>query len=557
MKLTQCVPISVLSLSLTAMAAPPPVTGGALQPLRSPDAAPAPPPKFDVQPGSAPSPVESETDVLKIVVKSLQVTGSQAFPEADLIAITGFKPGTALTLGELRSMALKITKYYQENGYPVAQAYLPAQDISDGAVTITVTEGRYGKILVRNQTNIAGAVITDLMEGLSVGDTVRSAPLQSHLLLLSDLPGIQLNSTLVPGTAYGTTDLLVDVLPGRRVTGSIDADNAGNFYTGANNIGATISLNEPAGQGDVATLRVLTSGEGLNYFRASYQLQVGKARVGAAYSSLEYSLGKDFESLLANGTAKITSFYGNYPLIRSPNRNLYAGLAYDNKRFQDRMDSVGSVVDKTARVLIASVSGDHRDSWGGGADNSYSLTLTSGTINILTAGSRAFDAAAAQSNGRFNKLGFSANRLQRVGPSLALYAGIRGQFASKNLDISEKMELGGMGGVRAYPEGEAFGDQGYLITLEARYPLPQGSLRLPGQMQLIGFVDAGTVKLNAKPWTLESNQRTLSAMGVGLNWWVSSDFVVQAMYAHKLGAEPARSAPDASGRFWLRAVKYF
>lgn len=539
------------------MAAPPPVTGGALLPLQSPEAMPAPPPKVDIQHDSAPSPVATELDLLKIVVKSLQVTGSRAFAEADLIALTGFQPGSALTLGELRGMALKITQYFQANGYPVAQAYLPAQNINDGAVTIAVIEGRYGKILVRNQTNIAGDVITDLMEGLSVGDTVRAEPLQSHLLLLSDLPGVKLNSTLVPGAAYGTTDLLVDVLPGRRVTGSMDADNAGNFYTGETNIGATISLNEPAGQGDVATLRLLTSGEGLNYFRASYQLQVGKMRVGAAYSSLEYTLGQDFESLLANGTAKTTSFYGNYPLIRSPNRNLYVGLSYDNKRFQDRMDSVGSVSDKTSRGLTASVSGDHRDNLGGGGDNSYSLSLTSGTINILTAGTRAFDAAAAQSNGRFNKLGFRANRLQRVSNSLAIFAGIRGQFTSKNLDISEKMELGGMYGVRAYPEGEAFGDQGYLLTLEGRYQLPHGSLRLPGQMQLIGFVDVGSVKLNANPWTLEPNQRTLRALGGGLNWWVTSDFVLQAIYAHKLGTEPARSAPDASGRFWLRAVKFF
>ncbi len=539
------------------MAVQPPVTGGALQPLRSPEAMPAPPPKVDIQPASTPSPVASELDLLKIVVKSLQVSGSQAFAEADLIAVTGFKPGSVLTLGELRRMAQKVARYYQENGYPVALAYLPAQDINDGTVMIAVTEGRYGKILVRNQSNIAGSVITDLMEGIAVGDTVRSAPLQSHLLLLSDLPGIKVNSTLVPGAAYGTTDLLVDVLPGRRVTGSIDADNAGNYYIGAINVGATLNFNEPAGQGDVASLRLLTSGEGLNYFRASYQLQVDKLRLGAAYSSLEYTLGKNFASLLANGTAKTTSFYGSYPLIRSPNRNLYVGLSYDNKRFQDRMDSVGSVSDKSSNTLTASLSGDHRDSWGGGADNSYSLTLTSGTISILTPGTRASDAAAAQSNGRFNKLGFRANRLQRVSNSFALFAGIRGQLAAKNLDISEKMELGGMYGVRAYPEGEAFGDQGYLLTLEGRYQIPQWSQRLPGQMQLIGFVDAGTVKLNANPWTPESNRRTLGAMGVGLNWWISSDFVMQALYAHKLGTEPARSAPDASGRFWLRAVKYF
>jgi hemolysin activation/secretion protein len=327
--------------------------------------------------------------------------------------------------------------------------------------------------------------------------------------------------------------------------------------TGEANIGATLHLNEPAGQGDVASLRLLTSGAGLNYFRAAYQLHVGKALVGAAYSSLDYTLGEEFESLLANGTAKITSFFGNYSLIRSPNSNLYAGLAYDSKTFQDRMDSVGSVIDKSVHVLTASLGGDYRDIWGGGGHNRYSLTLTSGTVAILTPGARAFDATSVQSNGQFNKLGFNASRLQQVGHAFSLFAGVRGQLASKNLDISEKMALGGMNGVRAYPEGEAFGDHGYVMTLEARYQLQEMPWRSTGQMQLIGFVESGTVRLNANPWTLESNERTLSAGGVGLNWWVHDDFVLHAAYAHRLGTEPARSAPDTYGRLWLQAIKYF
>jgi hemolysin activation/secretion protein len=76
-------------------------------------------------------------------------------------------------------------------------------------------------------------------------------------------------------------------------------------------------------------------------------------------------------------------------------------------------------------------------------------------------------------------------------------------------------------------------------------------------MQLFGFVEAGTVTLNTKPWTLESNQRTLSAAGFGLNWWASRNFVMHVTYAHRLGNEPARSAPDAADHLWLQAIKYF
>jgi hemolysin activation/secretion protein len=213
------------------------------------------------------------------------------------------------------------------------------------------------------------------------------------------------------------------------------------------------------------------------------------------------------------------------------------------------------VADKKAKVLTASLRGDHRDTLGGGGLSGYSLAWSPGNIDLQTPELQS-RYALAQTSGHFNKLAFSAMRLQNVSNSVSLFAGINGQQASKNLDVSEKMELGGMYGVRAYPSGEAYADQGYVVTLEARMQLPTPQT-FPGQMQLIGFVDAGTVTLNKNPWDAADNRRTLSGAGVGLNWSQTNNFMVRAFYARKLGNETAQSAPDKSGRFWVQAVKYF
>ncbi|MEO6320144.1 MAG: ShlB/FhaC/HecB family hemolysin secretion/activation protein [Polaromonas sp.] len=542
-----------MALSQTVFAQQPPSAGSQLQQIPPSPAPQKIAPTIRIEPSRAPATPAS--DALKIVVNSLQVTGAQTYPEAELVALTGFRPGSELTLADLRGMALKITERYRSNGYFVAQAYLPAQEIKDGVVTIAVLEGQYGKIAVRNQSNLSDDLAYRQLDGINTGDAVVIAPLESRLLLLSDIPGVKVTSTLSPGASVGASDLIVDVVPGQRVTGSIDADNAGNRYTGEYRLGATVNLNNAAGLGDVASLRVLTSGSGLNYARASYQMQFGKATAGVAYSWLGYELGKEFSSLQANGTAKIASVYGSYPLIRSRNTNLYALLAFDAKTFQDRVDTTSTVVDKKAQALMATLRGDHRDSLGRGGLTSYSLTGTAGNIDIQTPSMRAFDAATAQSNGHYSKLGFSAMRLQSVTDTVSLYAGINGQFASKNLDSSEKMELGGMNGVRAYPEGEAYADQGYLLTLEARMQLPKFSEQMPGQLQLVGFVDTGSVTLNKNPWTTGDNRRTLSGAGIGLNWSAYNNFAVRTSYARKLGSGTATS--DKSGRFWIQAVKYF
>lgn len=555
--LLPCLPGVLLVASHSVFAAAPlPVAGGQtppMVPMQAP-AATVPVVDFKADPAASSPQAATQPDGVQVLVNSLRVTGSTVYPEADLLALTGFVPGSRLRLADLRAMAAKVADHYRRNGYFLAQAYLPAQAVGSGVVTIAVMEGHYGQVKINNQTSLSDRTVSGQLEGLNPGDPVASVPLENRLLLLSDLPGVQVRSTLVPGASVGASDLVVDVTPGRPFTGSIDFDNGGNRYTGDYRLGATLNANNPLGLGDVASLRVLTSGPGLNYARAAYQLPVGKARVGVAYSHLAYELGREFDSLGASGTANIASVFGSYPLMRTRHSNLTAALALDAKTFDDDVATPASHARKKAQVLMASLYGDHR---GGGGVSAYSVTWSAGNIDLQDPAVRAADAATARSNGHFNKLGFGASRLQSVGDRLSLYASINGQAASRNLDVSEKMELGGMSAVRAYPEGEAYGDQGAVLTLEARWRLMQPSPQQPGALDFIVFADAGTVTTHHSPWGVGDNRRSLSGAGVGLNWTVANDLVVKTYYARKLGNESATSAPDKSGRWWLQLVKYF
>lgn len=548
--------VFLLAVGQNVWAVEPPSAGSQFQQLPPPPVIQKAVPEIQVERGIAP--VAPVADQAKILVNSLHIIGQTLYSEAELVAITGFIPGSLLSLSELRGMASKIADHYHRKGYFVAQAYLPAQEIKDGVVTITVIEGRYGKITLNTPKELSDYTAKSIFSGLNSGDTITIAPLERRLLLLSDLPGMDVKSTLVPGASVGAADLIVDITPGDLITGEVDVDNAGNRYTGEYRIGTTINFNEPFGYGDVAAIRAVTSGFGLFYVRAAYEAQIGKARAGAAYSFLEYRLMKEFEALHANGTAHIASIYGSYPLIRSRKNNIYAKLSFDYKTFQDRVDLTSTVTDKQAQVLMPGLYGDSRDGLFGGGVNTYSFTWFIGNLDIQTAAAHSLDAATAQADGIYNKLGFRVTRLQSVIEPLSLYASLHGQLAFQNLDVSEKMELGGMYAIRAYPEGEAYADQGYVLTMEARWRLSTLLFeRLPGQMQLIGFVDTGRVTVNKNPWTNEPNTRTLSGAGVGLHWMDYNNFSVKAYYAFKLGNEAATSAPDESGRFWIQLVKYF
>jgi hemolysin activation/secretion protein len=550
-------PYTLLILSQSALAVPPPSAGSQMQQLPPVPIPQKIEPKIEIQPTESSPAVPPASENYKMRVKSLRIVGAQVYSEAELLTMLGFSPNSELSLPELRGMAAKIADYYHQKDYFLAQAYLPVQDVSEGIVTIVVIVGQYGKISVNNESNLNNALAQDILSDLKGGDLITTDDLETSLLLLSDLPGIKVNSSLVPGSAVGTSDLNVKVTQGPRVTGSVDADNAGNRYTGMYRGGLTINFNEPFGQGDVASLRLLTAGSGLNYGRLSYQMQLGKTTLGAAYSYLAYELGKQFESLGAHGSAQIASIYGSYPLIRSRDNNLFVQLGFDERMFRDKTDVPMTVANKRAHVLKAGLYGDSRDTlWGGGL-NAYSFTLTSGFLDIETPQVRTFDALTARTQGYYNKFSLYAMRLQNVTDYLALFASINGQVASKNLDVSEKMELGGMYGVRAYPEGETYADQAAIFTAEARFLLPKFFDEIPGQMQLIGFVDVGTAGIYQNPWSSGSNSRTLSGAGIGFNWEEMNNFAVKMYYAHKLGNEKALSAPDQSGQFWVQLVKYF
>jgi hemolysin activation/secretion protein len=455
-------------------------------------------------------------------------------------------------------MADSITAHYRSHGYFVARATLPAQQITDNSVTIAVSEGTYDKVTLRNQSRLSDAVANDVLDGLDRGDAIMLAPLEQRLLLLSDLPGVKVTSTLVPGSLPGSSDLLVDVVPWRRISGMVYVDNAGNPYTGEWRLGATVNFNNLAGRGDVASLQAMTSGSGLVFGRASYQVPFGRATAGVAYSHLDYELGKQFELLGANGTADVASVFGSYALIRSRRSNLTVGAIYEDKRLEDRMDlfpADGRRAD--AGVAGLWLSGNRQDELGAGGTNSFYVAASFGSLDIRTPWALVVDAATARTNGSYQKLWFNVARMQRFTDTFSVNASLTGQLASKNLDPSEKLVLGGMEGIRAYPQGEAFGDEGLLANVEARLLLGGLSKRVPGDVHLLGFVDGGRVTINRDPWDNSPNERDLYGAGVGLGWSDPGNFSVRTYYAVALGSEEAMSAPDKSGRFWIQAIKYF
>ena len=510
---------------------------------------------------------------VKVKARSFKISGNTIFPESTLAALLTPYIGQDLDLAGLDQAAGVISQYYRSKGYFVARAYLPAQEVASGNLEIAVIEGRLGAIKFKRSgtTRLTDARAESLLANAApAGAPIREQNIERGLMLLNDLPGIEVKSTLIPGATPGTSDLVVETTEGSLLGGSIDGDNFGNKYTGTARVGATVNLNDPLGIGDQLVVRVLTTGVGLKHGRVAYSAPVGDmgTKLGVALSRLDYRLGKDFAALNAIGKSSIVSLFAVQPVIRSRNNNLYATATYDSKRLTD--DQLGAnVTNKKIGVFGLGLSGDMRDGLGGGGLTAGSLSLARGSIDLAgNANFAANDALTARTAGTYSKINYNASRLQRIDDVWSVYANFTGQSANKNLDSSEKFVLGGMG-VRAYPQGEASGDSGSLFNLEARYNIPGFEF---GNLQVVGFYDYGSIKLHRTTWTgwqpvgLPNfpNSYSLSGAGFGLNIYKENNYSLRSSVAWKVGSNPGRDvlnrdsdSESKSVRFWLQLNKQF
>jgi hemolysin activation/secretion protein len=501
------------------------------------------------EPAAAPLPA---TD--PFMVRHIDISGNTLLASAELRALVSPSEGKVLNLSYLEDLAALITKRYQDHGYLLSRAYIPPQTLSDGSVRIAVLEARYGAVTVENTSRVPDAFLLAYLHPLERGGPVAEDPLQRSLLLLSDVPGVAVTSTLAPGADPGTTDLQLSATPGARESGSLGLDDAGNRYTGRERLSAALNVNDPLRRGDVLSLNAMTTGPDLTYGRLGYQtlLENGEGTtVGGGVSGLYYRLGSGLSDLHAHGTAEVETLTVMQPLIRSIAGNLFAQVAFNAKQLRDETDASDIHSDRHTDALTMTLAGDRRDSLG---ISNMSMDLSVGHLGFDNEAAELANASTARTAGTYAKYTLALARLQALSESNSLYVAINGQAADKNLDSSEQLFLGGPNSVRAYDVGTIGGALGALASAELRHNLGVSSF---GTWQTILFADSGVVRIYKNAFTPGDNSATLSGAGIGLNWAGGNGWTAGLEWARPIGGVPTLVGDANSSHVWFELHKAF
>lgn len=487
------------------------------------------------------------------VVKQFVFVGNTKITSGELYPIVAGFIGKSIGFDDLKLITETITEFYQEKGWLV-RVILPQQDITEGIVTIRIIEAKLGGIKIDNQSKrVSDRRVEQWVYGvIPQASELSLSELDRALLTLNDLPDVRVAGTLQEGAKPGDTILLLTVTDKPLINGQVSADNYGDSSSGTARGSALININAPLGIGDQLSVYGMYS-EGNSYGRMSYTLPVGSSglRVGVNGSSMSYRvLNSNFQSAYVNGFANTGGVEATFPIIRTRPMNLVSILNWNYNQFRNW--SNGSSVPENSydtNVAQYGASGNLIDGLFGGGLSTASLIASSGNIqkNASTVAGQAAGVA-----GNFSKLRYALNRNQAITDSLSFYLGVSGQLASKNMDSSEQLYLGGPLNVRAYSSGQGAASQGNLTTMELRQNLPY-------QTQLVAFYDLGNVQMTKfNTQNLAYNNYVLQGYGLGLNWIGPYGVSLKASWAQRTGqlSQAVQTYLTQNGgtslnRFWI------
>jgi len=489
----------------------------------------------------AASPTQGQTT---FKVNSLSVETSLPLKVADLDKITAPYVGQTVNLDQMGQAADQVTTYCRRHGYPAATAYVPAQTVTDGRFKLAVVSGQLGTVKIDNKSRLSDSTIQMLTARLKSGQVLTTRQVETALYTINDLGGVTAIGILSAGEKAGTSDMTVRVLDGKRASTILYAENYGTKAAGRYRYGLTEDLYNLDKHGSHLNAGLLISNHDLHNYTVSYEAPTGHSAttLGVGFSRMDYELGGDFSGLDATGHADTYSLYGSTPLWRNTASSLKITFGYDYKKITNDLEKyTGMDSRKHSHAIHVGLAGISRSL---NSVTTYSLTGYTGMLGADSEHANYLN-RYSHTEGRWSKAVLDGSHLQGLGGPWDVMLKFQSQLASRNLDSSEQLYLGGANGVRAYPQGEGSGDQGVLVSAEVRYHTPIKGLILSA------YLDGGHVELTKDG---SSTNETLKGWGLGLTYAQPNNYFFRFDYARRIGIDDNVGVDsNAKQRMWFLA----
>jgi hemolysin activation/secretion protein len=550
--------LNTVMLCQAATQSPDPANIPRAEPVKQLPSAPPADIKQQQKPPQQPSAAGAD---VKLIVHTFVFSGNKSFTSEQLGALLTDYAQREIGLKDLHEAVKIITDHYRKNGFFLAQAYLPAQDINENKVEISVLEGTLGELRFKAAGALDNKFTAQMARyNLRPGDSVTENNLVRNIALLNSLPALKASAQLNPGQAIGSTDVEIELQPLPRWVGFASVNTYGNRYTGREVAQAGISLNNLANVGDQLIFNLKSSrNEGQRGLQLVYYVpvHVSGTLLNLAYNYVDYKLGGEFKVLNAFGDSQYFNIGIDQPLARNAHYGLTARLGGSHKAINDEVSASALKNQRDISGFDLGLLGDWFDN---SNDSNYQLglNLRAGQVKFKDDYARSLDATDAKTEGNFIKYSLAASRVQYFnnGYSLALRADY--QAANKNLDSVEKITIGGANRWRAFSELPSLADAGFMAGADIRKNIPAGEKMASILLETLSpyvFIDCGKGKVNQNALSNDNHVKSIH-YGLGLDAAFRQKWLLSLVASHQQqDADGARVNNET--RVWGQLQKEF
>ena len=471
----------------------------------------------------------------KIVVKGSTVYSHNAFRRWQKRFID-----KKVSLALIYRFAEKITAKYRNDGYLLSRAIVVPQNIKNGVVTIQIVEGYIGNLKIRGPVKGSKMFLKSYGKALLRSSPLKAKDLERYLLLIDDLPGVSVESVLVPSKNEPGASELILTLKHKDMDSNAGIDNRGTKFNGPIQMRGATNANSVMGFYDRLGIQgVLTSNpDELLFFNGFGEMPVSSegTKIFISGSFSKSQPGSTLKQFKVEGNSNTFTVRASHPFIRSRGKNLKGYLGFTSRNSKTDLLNE-NITDDRLRILKLGMAYDFVDRLRG--VNLFSLGLSKG-MNIMDAsGPGSLKLSRADGRSDFTKLSGDILRLQELGPGWSLLTGVGWQYAFDSLLSSEEFGLGGPQYVRAYDPSEVTGDHGIAFKLELQKGVKTNWNYLKSLQSYLYF-DHGTVALR-NTTAVQDSSSSLTAVGLGMrgniNKWLSGYIEVGQPLSGDVSAE--------------------
>lgn len=494
---------------------------------------------------------------IEFTLSGVTLDGAATLPPSSLAPLYSEKIGKTVRLAEIFDIARAITRRYADEGYPLSLAYVPTQEIENGAVRIRIVEGFIGEIAVAGAPRGAEGRLRKLGEKIMADRPLRQKTLERYLLLANEIPGLSVTGVLARGAAPDSGVRMTLVAERKRVAASANVNNRASRAVGREQVVGRAMFSSLLTGVDRIGLSAVQSikADELSVFGGNYStiLNAEGLALNIATTRSEAAPGVPFLRVLGFETQGWTAGAGlSYPLIISRDVKLAVSGMVNWKEFRSAFGVTPNTLDRLwTSDFEAALS--IKDKWDG--VNAIGLSVAKGwdIFDATEAGSPL--ASRAGAGAKFLAVGAEISRIQRLAEWADMTVAVKAQTADNPLLSSEQCGFGGAGFGRGYDPFEIAGDRCIVGLVEFR---ASPSFLDRGQFKAQPFIsfDAGAVQQKGPLAVGEDRNGSLYSLGAGARFVLTKYVAASAEVGVPLKGTVAQEGDDDPRFFFSVEARY-